>query len=213
MERKDYVYQAKANIEALCKEEEYSNRKEVLRKIQQAFDDEGVKWALAWGTSLFLNGIVDNFTDFDIIVDDESICKLKPIMEKLGAKIEEKQNGKCFTTILFLQCELDGVNVDAMACFSIEGEKMDYHYNFSTDDVIYRKVEDSMIPILVPEVEYILYFVLEVEWQPQRRHKRLLVQEFLNNNGLEFEIAFERALEQKLPKKIKFQIRSLIYNN
>lgn len=208
--KKNYKYQVKANKVAFCGDAEYSKRREVLKKVHDMFRNSNIKWGLAWSANLFFRGIIDNFHDLDIIVEPIAIPRLEEVLKNAGVEIYSKENDQCFTTSIFWKCMLDGFQIDLMSDFGMKVNQINWRYRFSEKEISYVNVQELAIPIFATEIQYLLYAILEDSWQPQRRHKRILVEEFLLNTDLNCKVVFERALLEELPEWIKNHIKVML---
>ena len=208
----NYDYQKEANISCLLEDVEYEERKEVFFKIITNFSKSGIVWGIACSMNLFLRGIVDEFHDLDLIVDGEDIHKVKKIMDKLGARIiGTGGNGYCESEHYY-HYQLGRVDIDVISGFKVRTFGTEFIYRIRSKEVDYttlyeeKKVHIPMIPL---EALYILYSMME-GWQPRRRYKRILIQEYLKKENILFRNILEDALTEEIPSWIKRNIRSII---
>ena len=205
----NYDYQQKANIACLLEDMEYSERKEGLLKIVSEFAKEGVRWGLACSMNLFIRGLVDEFHDLDLIVDAEDIPKIEEIMQKNGGiLVGTGGNGYCESDI-YLHYQLGRIDVDIISGFRVITFGTNFLYNFNAEEIEFMEIDSMQIPLISMEALYLLYAMME-GWQPKRRYKRILIEEYLLNNELKFIHILETALEDNLPACIKHNIRELI---
>ena len=207
---KNYEYQKRENLKALLEDQEFRERRILLEKIAETFQNNKVKWALAWSTNLFFRGIVDNFHDLDIIYDPIPMQAMVSILDGIGIKVVSMDNADCFSTKVFMKCLSDtGIQVEIMSDFGLKLGEVDY--SLKVDDTEIEKValNDKQIPLFVPEIEYLLYAILEDKWQPMRRHKRILVEEFILQDGVQNVTVFGRALREKLPEWIQNRLQMM----
>ena len=54
---------------------DFEDRRNIFFKFIKEFEEQKVEWALGCSSNLFFRGIVDDFNDFDIIVD-------KPLLQE-----------------------------------------------------------------------------------------------------------------------------------
>ena len=187
----DYIYQSQANISSLLEDGEYEERKNCLLKLLKNFEEKEVIYGVGCSFNLFLRGIVDEFHDFDLIVEKESISTVKQIMENLGAKlVATGGNGYCESDV-YLHYQLGRVDVDIISGFRV---------------LTYNTIS---IPLLPLECLYGLYYMME-GWQSRRRFKRILITEFFENNSLKYPEILERFLQDPLPGFVKREIRRIL---
>lgn len=205
----NYNYQANANIQCLVEDPEYKERKEALFLISHHFDKENVKWSLACSMNLFLRGIVDEFHDLDLIVDINDIDKIQKIMEKLGAiLVGTGGNGYCESD-KYMHFQLGRIDIDIISGFRVITFGTKFVYNFNINELEYIEIEHVKIPLVSMEAMYILYSMME-GWQPKRRYKRILIEEFLLREEIQFNAILKRALKENLPGWIRRNIREIL---
>lgn len=207
----NYEYQSEANIECLLEDVGYLERKKVLLKIVEEFSRANIGWGLACSANLFLRGIVDEFHDYDLIVDSNDIPKANEVMKSLKAELlGTGGNGFCESDYYF-HYQLGIVDVEIIAGFRVKTYSCEYVYGYNPREIdvcsIYEenKITIPMIPI---EAQYLLYSMME-GWQLRRRFKRILIQEYLREE-IKYRCFLERALEKDLPNWIKRNVRELL---
>lgn len=204
-----YSSQKTANIECLLSDPEYSERKNAFFRIIKAFERHHIRYSLACSMNLFLRGIVDDFHDFDFIIDSKDGERARVIFETLGATlVATGGNGFC-ESLVYMHFQYGRVDVDIIAGFQMLTFGTSYLYEYSPDELDYVKVNNLSIPMTSAEALFILYYMME-GWQPRRSFKRKLIYEYLVNNGIKYSKIFEDALEDRLPSNIKRDIKMLL---
>lgn len=209
----DYNQQASANIACLFEDGEYTERKNGFLKAIKAFKKAGIRFGMACSFNLFLRGRVDEFHDFDLIVDLEDVPKVKEIMEKLGGQmVRSGGNGFCESEA-FMSYALGRCDFDIISGFKVITFGTQYLYRYSENEIenieLYDEDEIIKVPLITMEALYILYAMME-GWQPKRKFKRLLIQAALEDE-MRFPSIFEDALEnQNLPGWLKYEMRKLL---
>lgn len=211
---KNYNYQeeqSSANISCLFEDSEYAERKEGFMKVVKAFAEANIRYGIACSFNLFLRGMVDEFHDFDIIVDSHDVEKVKIVMQNLGGNlVATGGNGYCESDT-FMRYQLGRVDFDIISGFRVLTFSTQYLYRYNEAEVEFKSIyEDPRIdvPLITLEALYILYGMME-GWQPKRRFKRLLIQETLED-GIVFKNVFKDALNnQELPGWLKREVRRL----
>ncbi|MBR3255327.1 MAG: hypothetical protein IKF97_03820 [Clostridia bacterium] len=212
MKNYNYQEQSLANVSCLLEDSEYNERKEGFLKAIQAFNQAGIHYAVACSFNLFLRGMVDDFHDFDIIVQLEDVPKLKNVMQNLGAELVlTGGNGYCESEA-FMRYHLGRTDFDIISGFKVITFGTQYLYRYDKTEVEEIKIyEDDPIsvPLITLEALYILYGMME-GWQPKRKFKRLLIQEVLEEE-MNFIGIFNSALEnQNLPGWLRRECRRLL---
>lgn len=204
-----YDYQSKANIQCLLEDIEYSERKAALFTLFDELRKADVRWGLACSTNLFVRGIVDEFHDLDLIVDIKSIPKVEKIMKEQGAILKETGgNGYCESDI-YMHFQFGRVDVDVISGFRVITFGTHFEYYFNPEELQFIELEDKNIPLISMEALYLLYSMME-GWQARRRFKRVLIEEYLLAEKIEFPQILESALGANLPSWIKRNIAGIL---
>lgn len=200
-------FQRLANNEALTNYPEYADRFSSIKKLKGMFEKENVNWALAYSTDLFVRGLIDNFNDLDIWVQDSlGEDGLTRMLADYNIKVVSTDNDKVFTTEYFLKCEdLDtGVQIEIINHFGMRVNQIDYIYPLKT--VEHFRIGNITLPIINLCDLYILYAILEDSWQPKRRYKRELIENFIKENmsPVKFDFPSETCFPDWIWERIHF---------
>ncbi len=211
----DYEYQKEANISCLFEDKEYEERRISCFEVVKAFQKVGIRFGIACSFNLFLRGLVDEFHDFDIIVDINDIDKVEKIMQELGAEaVSTGGNGFCESEV-YINYHLGRVDFDIISGFRVLTYGTSFLYQYSSEEIEEIKIfeeEIISIPLISLEALYLLYSMME-GWQPKRRFKRLIIQKILfeKKEDMKFKGILEDSLKkQNLPGWIKREVRRLI---
>lgn len=213
MMNNNYNYQKEANISCLLEDIEYSERKDALTKIVSEFEANKIRYALACSMNLFLQGIVDDFHDLDFIVEFKDVAKIKNVMKLMGAILKETGgNGYCESNV-YMHFQLGRVDVDIISGFKIFTFGTHFLYELNPKELTFTSIIDEFpkIPLIPIEALYVLYAMME-GWQPKRRYKRVLIEEYLIIEGVIFPEILKNALKADLPAWIKKQIKLILLN-
>lgn len=207
----DYDYQADANISSLLEERDYEERKNTIFMLLDEFKKEDIQFGIICSFNLFLRGIVDEFHDFDFLVDEKDIPKVEKVMKRLEANlVETGGNGYCESNV-YQHYQLGRVDVDILSGFRLVTFNTEYLYEYNHIETevceIYEE-EKIVIPLISAEAMYLLYCMME-GWQPRRRYKRFLIGEFLEKR-IKFPQVLEGALADKLPGWVKREVRRIL---
>ena len=205
----NYNYQKEANILCLLEDKEYLERKEALFKIVNEFEKNGIRYGLACSMNLFLNGIVDEFHDLDFIIELSDTEKVKEVMEKIGAILKETGgNGYCESDV-YMHFQLERVDIDIISGFRLLTFGTNFQYKFNENELVTCYIKNFTIPLIPLEALYVLYYMRE-GWQPRRRYKRKLIEQYLIIEGVSFPKILENSLTTELPLWIKKKIKLLL---
>ena len=216
MKQYDWKYQQKANKDLFLEDAEYAKKKNTLMKIQQSFDTQEIEWALCCSSNLFFRGITDGFDDYDILVTEKDAKKAKEIMENLGGTLkaieyeDKNRANKCCRSNIYMKFYLDEVQIEIISGFRVLTFETNYLYELAMSQIERESLDEFTIPLLETEVQLILYAMME-GWQPQRRLKRLLIENFLEDNDNNFFYVLEQAIKSpSIPAWIKQRIRKFV---
>lgn len=205
----NYEYQKEANIVCLLEDMEYLERKEALFKVILEFEKANIHWGLSCSMNLFLRGLVDEFHDLDLIVDDKDISLIKKVMENMGGiLVATGGNGFCESNV-YMHYQLGRVDIDIIAGFRVVTFGTKFLYNFNKDEIEFVQIDKINVPLIPMEALYLLYCMME-GWKPKRRYKRLLISEYLVTKDLKYPMILEKSLAEELPAWIKRQIKVIL---
>ena len=205
--------QRNANILAFLTDPEYRDRKSILKKLCDALAAEGITWGLAFSSSLFLRGIVDDFNDFDILVKIDDVGNLQNSLTQLGVRLNKQTPQKgVFTSPYYQQARKVGVEFDLIGDITINTFNTTYCYRVSQPDLEWLTLDGGIyVPVVPMEANIILYGMME-GWQAKRLYKRELCRKFLSSQPqLQHRNVLEQALKDfDLPAFLEEIVRSLL---
>lgn len=229
-----WFLQREANITAFLEDDDFVTKRNFFFKMCQALDNNAIEWNLFCSCSLFFAGITDEFNDFDILVKKSSFEDTKGVLKNLGLSVKqeeiygmqidkeisqedasllerffEQNSNQKFNSNRYANLIGNGVDVDLISGFRVSAMNTKYFYEYNPNLVNTIQVGDLSIKIVAPEVQFILYAMMEC-WQPQRRFKRELIEEFLKDNGINKPQILEDSLSENIPGWIKKEIRMLL---
>lgn len=206
-----YHEQSWNNMVALYEEQSYSERRETFLKIAERLNGENVGWAVGCSMNLFFRGIVDDFHDLDLIVKIEDIKRIADIMESIGAKlVETGGNGFCESDA-YCHFQLGRVDIDVISGFRMNTFGTTYRYQYCSSECDTVDVQNLKVPLVPLEAMYVLYYMME-GWQPKRRFKRQLIEEYFSvNQEVKHQEVLRKAMaEFELPGQIRWAVRKLL---
>ena len=90
----------------------------VLARIARAFIERGISWALGASAMLYLRGVTPDFHDLDLLTTQSDFPAAQEVLAGLGTLLPPRENA-LYRTEHFLECVVDGVEIDLMANFTI----------------------------------------------------------------------------------------------
>lgn len=90
----------------------------VLSRVAEKLNHENITWAVGASLLLYLKGIVHEFADIDIMIAEDDADRAREILLTFGRQLPAKPN-TLYQTKYFGEFEVDGVDFDIMAGFSI----------------------------------------------------------------------------------------------
>lgn len=199
-----------SNLIAFLEDSEYKTRRMFLREMARKFKEAGIIYGLACSSALFFKGIVDDFNDYDIIVDEADMERAGSILiEELKCLEQQVEYNPYCRSKKFREFRGGHVDIDMIAGFQIFTFGTHYLYEISKDDIDYMEIDGNRVPVVALEAQFLLYAMME-GWQLKRRFKRVLIGQYLNQYGLKHREILEIALKQNLPDWIEKEVRQLM---
>jgi len=218
MEMEQYRFQKCANIGALIHDADFEERLEVLLKLESEFAKNEVEWAWCCSGALFLNGIVDNFHDIDMLGSPHNIQTTEKVLRSLGEKApKDEKKAKFFESAAYSTYHVGRVDVEHISEFGVITFGTFYQYHFNKDELEYvdLEIDDKTvtIPIAPIESQYLIYYMME-GWQKNRRLKREQIDTYLKTpGGLRHPEILQNALKEDIPYWIKADIKKILKAN
>ena len=107
---------------------------ETLVKIAIQFNQNHIRWNLGASCMLYLRGIAKKFHDIDILIHEDDVQKVKEIMSSYTLTKKTTDPLK-YRTKVFLNYDVDGVDFDLMARFSIVDQEKIYEFPLLLEDM------------------------------------------------------------------------------
>lgn len=178
---------------------------EILKLIGKKFNEKEILWAV--GASVLLNkyNLIDNPNDIDILVSLEDVEEADKILKNIGIKKESKETNT-YSTKVFNEYLVNGVDIDLIAGFKINHIEGSYEYIFD-----YKSINENVdidgikIPFTSLEDWYVLYSIM-----PNRENKVKLIEEYFNENGVIRKDLLKRALRGEMLSSVREKIKILI---
>lgn len=211
-----YELQAAYNKTAFLTSPEYREKLEILRKVSKAFEENGIHWAISCSSALFFRGIVDDFNDYDLLLDVKDVEKAKKVLTSCGVVLDENtpQKNTYFDSPYYQQAKAGNVEFDLIADISVK--TFGGLYTFKVEQGLeMNSLEGNIcIPLIPIEAQLVLYGMME-GWQAKRRFKRELCYAYLqamknNQCPLRYHGILEEALTQRITASLKEVINSLL---
>ena len=218
MVKKHYELQGVLNKYTFVYDPAYREKFEILKRVSEAFVDSGVEWGLSCSSSLFFRGIVDDFNDFDILLDasKENVELAQKVLTECGVVLNEHtpQKNEFFASPYYQQATAGSVEFDLIADISVTTFGGKYTYKVEQGLEKNSLPGNVFIPLAPIEAQMVLYGMME-GWQPKRRFKRNLCYEYLmemknSQPVLRYQDILQEALTQKIPGDLKQVISSLL---
>ena len=121
-----------------------NNKLKVLKTIAKRFNETGVHYAVGASVLLYFKGIVDEFHDLDIMIDNDDADKVREILNELG-QLQYTPENKNFKTKTFLQYVVDGVDIDIIGGFIIVKDSIEYDCYLQKDIDDFVEIDDIKI--------------------------------------------------------------------
>lgn len=107
----------------------------VLAKIGRALNAEGITWAVGASLLLYFKGLVDNFHDIDIVMAEQDVLRARAVLDGMGT-VERRMPDDSYRTRMFLEYNIDGVEMDVMAGFAIlDKDGVEHYFPLRREDI------------------------------------------------------------------------------
>jgi hypothetical protein len=178
---------------------------ETLTKIGEKVNHNKITWGV--GGSLLLNfyQIIGNPNDIDILVDENQAHHLNSILSKIG-RPKLATSVHPFKTQHFSKYQIGNVDIDIMGGFAIQHNEGIYKIDLNEDSIVaHKKINGVEIPLCSLEDWYILYWLI-----PNKQEKAILIEKYLQENGVKNPRIIEEAIKQPLPVEVKERVKRLL---
>jgi len=120
---------------------------DTLRRIAETFDNEGITWAVGGSLMLFLRGIVHDFHDIDLMVDEEQAEQAKALLAAMGTLLPERPDDR-YRTRHYHEFVIGGTDVDLVAGYVIVADGVAHECPLLPEDIDWRAcLHGTAIPL------------------------------------------------------------------
>lgn len=106
----------------------------VLARVARLFNQKGITWAVEASLLLYFKGLVDDFHDIDITVQETDIERVKTLLAGLGT-LQQRAPSAQYKTKYFLEYTINGVELDIMAGFTIVAHGVEHAFPLHKEDI------------------------------------------------------------------------------
>ena len=119
----------------------------VLSKVAEKLNQRNLTWAIGGSLLLYFKGITNEFHDIDIMVAEEDVEALKEIILTFGQLLPPNPKVE-YKTKHFLEFNVEGVEIDVMAGFTIVNKENEYYFPLRASSVNdFTEVNGVPIPL------------------------------------------------------------------
>ncbi len=168
-----------------------------LLQLCKSFNEQGIKYAIAFSYVLKHYGIVDKVNDIDIIVDSEDLEKAKKTISKIGVPSTEISLSDQFSSYL-VAYKINKTKFEIISNLKISFGRGAYQMIFD-DKSIQKKlnIENVTIPLLSLEDLYVIYMLIKGKEETANK-----VEMYLKQKGVKDKDLLLRCLSQELPLNV-----------
>jgi hypothetical protein len=158
------------------------------------FNQQNIKYAVAFSYVLRHYGIVEKVNDIDIIVASEDIDKAKQILDKIGKSSSELKLNEQFSSY-FIQYQVNKTKFEIISNLKINFGRGNYQMIFD-DKSIQKKlnIEGVTVPLLSLEDLYVIYMLIKGKEEIANK-----IEIYLKQKGVKDKDLLIRCLSQELP--------------
>lgn len=126
---------------------ETEHKLHVLGRIAAELNEAGVTWDIGASCALYLRGIAPVFHDIDITISAEEAPRVKAVLDAMGTRCLSDADPQYHTRV-FLEYQVDGVDIDVMAGMVIVREGKEYDCSLVKEDITdHVQVDGQDIPL------------------------------------------------------------------
>lgn len=126
---------------------EAQDKLKVFTKIAKELNKQQITWAVGASLLLFFKGITNTFHDIDIMVSENDIEKVKKILSSFGTYSKPVPN-KQYKTKYFLEYQIENVEFDIMAGFTIINNEIEYYFPLNKSEICdFIIINETKIPL------------------------------------------------------------------
>lgn len=107
---------------------------DVLISIAEVLNRNSIRWALGASCMLYLRGIVNDFHDIDLLIDEDDSAKAIAALKTLGT-MRDPESSSAFQTVCFRQFVIQNVEVDMIAGMAIVCDHAVHRFRLSDDSI------------------------------------------------------------------------------
>lgn len=202
-----YQMQVDANFDAFCYDERFGEKRKGMEELLEVLKD--CKWVLTCSCNLFFRGIVDDFHDFDVIIDKDAIDIVKNRVK--GFEKIDQGDQSYYNSDYFERIKLPGgMGVDIVSEWGVTTYGTFYKYGYKEEEKSIIDVNAKYsIPLAPVESLAILYAMMQGQ-QPRRLYKRNLCFSYLKKTEVKYPQIIEDGLKKfHLPACIRNDLKQI----
>lgn len=129
----------------------------ILTKVAKELNANNITWAIGASLLLYFKGITDEFHDIDIMVAERDVEDIKKILLSFG-RLHPKNPNVQYKTKDFMEFEIEGIDFDIMAGFTIVNNGIEHYFPFEKKNIKeYIGIEGIDIPLQSVE-DWLTYY-------------------------------------------------------
>lgn len=119
----------------------------ILSKIAEVLNENNITWAVGASLLLYFKGITHEFHDIDIMIYEGDVEKVNQILLSFGT-LQPKNPNAQYKTKYFLEYNIEGVDIDIMAGFTIVGDNKEHYFPLEKNSIKnYININNVSIPL------------------------------------------------------------------
>ena len=134
---------------------------EILNIIAIKFNQNNITWAIGGSLLLYFNNITEHFNDIDLMICEQDAIKAKELLSDIAILLAQK-NSEQFKTKHFYQFNLNNLNIDLMAGFTIIINNKTHYYPLLNNDITnIITINNNVLPLHSISVWRTLYQLMD----------------------------------------------------
>lgn len=177
-DRDEYTRQKTECVKKLTQKGKIEHKLNILKQIANLFNKENITWNLGASSMLYLRGIVDDFSDIDLLVAKNDIEQANQIIGKLGT-IKPQQKHKTYRTDYFYEYVIDDVEIDLISGFKILRAQKLYDLSFDEKEVFDSYDLDDIVIYMESIYKWLKFYEIM-----DRKDKVKLINDYIERSVL-----------------------------
>jgi len=116
-------------------------------KVAKLLNNNKILWAVGGSFLLYIKGIIKKFNDFDIMIAENDVEKVKRLLSDCGT-LKTREKNRRYRSKAFLEYVIEETDFDIIAGFVIISEGVEHYFPLEKKDIVETVyIDDTPIPL------------------------------------------------------------------